>query len=270
MTTPILQGPGACLAANLACLVAISAGAESTALATSPAASTHYGSVIGIRADQIERYQCLQAEMPAEVRARMTKSHLHNYSIYVRRFPDGKHYLCRHFEYTGQDFAGDLRALETDEAVSQWRQQVGSSLEPLPDRAEGQWWAPMERVFYFGGPPYDRTKVQRMASVIGLKEEHLERYKHLHASTWMGVLNAIAAAQIRNYSIFLGRFPDGKLYLFGYFEYVGDDFVRDGARMGQDETTQRWWKETDPTQIPFADRGAGNWWAPMEEVFHQD
>jgi L-rhamnose mutarotase len=264
------MGTVACLVASLVGLAAPSTGAQPPTLAASPAAGAHYGSVIGVRADQVERYQRLQAEIPAEVRARMSKSHMHNYSIYVRRFPDGKHYLCRHFEYTGQDFAGDLQALAADEAVGKWRQQVGPLLEPLPDRGAGQWWAPMEQVFYFGGPPYDRTKVQRMASVIGLKEEHLEKYKRLHAHAWPGVLNAITAAQIRNYSIFLRKFPDGKLYLFGYFEYAGNDFARDGARMGQDETTQRWWKETDPTQIPFADRGTGNWWAPMEEVFHQD
>jgi L-rhamnose mutarotase len=62
--------------------------------------------------------------------------------------------------------------------------------------------------------------------------------------------------------------PDGKHYLFMYFEYVGDDYEADMKKMAADPTTQRWWKLTDPCQEPLADRVPGEWWSDMEELCH--
>jgi L-rhamnose mutarotase len=80
----------------------------------------------------------------------------------------------------------------------------------------------------------------------------------------------IGACHIRNYSIFLRRMPDGAFYLFSYFEYSGEDFAGDMAKMAADPTTQRWWTFCEPCQLPLADRAPGEWWAGMEEVFHAD
>ena len=44
--------------------------------------------------------------------------------------------------------------------------------------------------------------------------------------------------------------------LFAYFEYVGDDFAADMAKMAADPMTQDWWKFTDPLQEPLPDRRA--------------
>ncbi len=80
----------------------------------------------------------------------------------------------------------------------------------------------------------------------------------------------IDASSIRNYSIYLRRLPDGQYYLFSYLEYVGEDFEGDMARMTADPETQRWWDVCKPCQEPLPDRAEGEWWAAMEEVFHQD
>lgn len=114
------------------------------------------------------------------------------------------------------------------------------------------------------------TPGKRYGSVIGLREEKLDEYKRLHAAVWPGVLKTIQDCHIHNYSIFLRRWEDGQYYLFSYFEYSGHNFAEDMARMAADPTTQQWWKLTDPCQRPLADRPAGQWWAPMEEVFHTD
>jgi L-rhamnose mutarotase len=58
--------------------------------------------------------------------------------------------------------------------------------------------------------------------------------------------------------------------LFSYFEYVGRDFSADMAKMAADPVTQQWWELCIPCQKPLADRKDGEWWASMEEVFHQD
>ena len=42
------------------------------------------------------------------------------------------------------------------------------------------------------------------------------------------------------------------------------------ARMAADKTTQKWWALMTAMQNPLPDRSEGEWWATMEEVFHQD
>jgi L-rhamnose mutarotase len=107
--------------------------------------------------------------------------------------------------------------------------------------------------------------MRRVASVIRLRPEKEREYRELHAAAWPGVLAALAAANITNYSIFL---RDG--VLFSYYEYLGDDLDADLARIAQDETTQHWWKLTDPCQQPVPSAAEGEWWSPLEEVFHFD
>lgn len=113
-------------------------------------------------------------------------------------------------------------------------------------------------------------KVKRYGSVIGLRAEKLEEYKRLHAAVWPDVLKMIHACHVRNYSIYLRRLADGKHYLFSYFEYTGDDFAADMAKMAADATTQRWWSVCMPCQEALNDRAPGEWWAAMEEVFHTE
>ncbi|HVK25859.1 MAG TPA: L-rhamnose mutarotase [Actinokineospora sp.] len=106
---------------------------------------------------------------------------------------------------------------------------------------------------------------QRYAAVIRLRPEKEQQYRDLHADAWPDVLRTLSVANIRNYSIFL---RDG--FLFSYFEYVGDDFDADMARMAADPVTRQWWELTDPCQRPVDTAEPGQWWAPMTEVFHHD
>jgi L-rhamnose mutarotase len=75
----------------------------------------------------------------------------------------------------------------------------------------------------------------------------------------------IRRCSIRNYSIY---HKDG--FLFSYFEYVGNDFDADMARMAADPKTQEWWAIMKPMQEPVPTRAPGEWWANMDEVFHAD
>ena len=112
-------------------------------------------------------------------------------------------------------------------------------------------------------------KVQRFGSVIGLRPEKKDYYLKLHADTWPSVLGQIKKSNIRNYSIYMTEL-EGKLCLFSYFEYVGNDFKADMAKMGEDAETRRWWKETDPCQFRLPGTPDGEQWKPMPEVFHTD
>lgn len=111
---------------------------------------------------------------------------------------------------------------------------------------------------------------KRYGSVIGVRPEKLEEYRALHAAVWPDILAMISSCNIRNYSIFFRKFPDGQHFLFSYFEYIGSDFEADMAKMAADPMTQKWWDVCKPCQEPLADRAASEWWAGMEEVFHHD
>ena len=107
--------------------------------------------------------------------------------------------------------------------------------------------------------------MKRYGSVLRVWPEKLDEYKKLHAAVWPDVLAMITKCNIRNYSIYL---KDS--YLFSYFEYIGDNFDADMAKMAADPTTQKWWAVCKPCQAPLSSRKEGEWWADMEEVFHCD
>ncbi|MND07785.1 hypothetical protein D3C83_300110 [compost metagenome] len=58
--------------------------------------------------------------------------------------------------------------------------------------------------------------------------------------------------------------------MFSYYEYIGDDYEKDMAKMAADPETQRWWQWTDPCQSPVDSAKEGEKWAGMPEVFHVD
>lgn len=109
--------------------------------------------------------------------------------------------------------------------------------------------------------------MQRMGMVIGLKPDRVDEYKRLHAAVWPEILAKISECNITNYSIYLKQ-PEN--LLFGYWEYRGDDFAADSAKMAADPRTKDWWAVCMPCQDPLPDRAEGEWWAMMDEVFHHD
>ncbi len=105
--------------------------------------------------------------------------------------------------------------------------------------------------------------MQRHGCVIRLRPEQRETYLRLHAEVWPSVEETLRKANFRNYTIFL---HDD--LLFGYYEYVGDDYEADQRLIAADPQTQEWWKLTDPCQESLTERGSGDFWAPMQEVWH--
>ena len=107
--------------------------------------------------------------------------------------------------------------------------------------------------------------LRRHGQVIDLDPSQREAYVQLHAAAWPGVLETITANGIRNYSIF-----EHDNRLFAYFEYVGDDYDSDMARIAEDPVTQEWWSVCKPMQRPLPTAGPDDWWVDMTEVFHHD
>jgi L-rhamnose mutarotase len=101
--------------------------------------------------------------------------------------------------------------------------------------------------------------------VLGIKPEHIEDYERLHAAVRPEVLATIHDCNIRNYSIF--RY---ERLLFAYFEYIGDDYAADMAKMAADPKTREWWSVCMPLQQPVPEATEEEWWKPIHEVFHTD
>lgn len=107
--------------------------------------------------------------------------------------------------------------------------------------------------------------VRRFGQVVRVRPDRIDEYERLHAAPWPGVVAAISAANIRNYSIY----RHGEL-LFAYFEYDGEDFAADMKTMAADPVVQEWWARTDAMQEPLQERAPGDWWLTIPEIFHTD
>ena len=95
-----------------------------------------------------------------------------------------------------------------------------------------------------------------------LKKDKIEEYVELHAATWPGVLKTITECNLQNYSIFL----HGDL-VFSYFEYVGEDYDADMAKMAADPTTQDWWSHTRPCFTKYKADSPEAFYTDMQQIF---
>lgn len=107
-----------------------------------------YGWVIGVKEEKIDEYKKLHAAVWPEILKMISDCNLTNYSIYLRKMPDGKYYLFSYCEYIGEDFQADMAKMAADEMTQKWWDVCIPCQEPLEDRAEGEWWADMEEVFH--------------------------------------------------------------------------------------------------------------------------
>jgi L-rhamnose mutarotase len=107
-----------------------------------------YGSVIGVKAEELDEYKRLHAAVWPGVLRRIRQCHIRNYSIYLRKLPDGQFYLFSYFEYSGSDFAADMARMAADPETRRWWAVCKPCQQPLPGRAVGEWWAAAEEVFH--------------------------------------------------------------------------------------------------------------------------
>ena len=107
-------------------------------------------------------------------------------------------------------------------------------------------------------------QIKRVGMVVGIDPEKIDEYKRLHADGNPGVRDLLSKYHLHNFSIFLQKMPDGKWYEFGYYEYTGDDFKGDMAKLDAEPRNIEWLKKCDPMQIPLP--GADGW-TEMERVY---
>ena len=105
-----------------------------------------FGSVIGLKPEKEQYYRQLHGNAWPVVLARLKKSNIRNYSIYITEL-DGKKYLFSYFEYAGTDFEADMKALSDDPETRRWWRETDPCQIQLPNRKPGANWSEMEMVF---------------------------------------------------------------------------------------------------------------------------
>jgi len=130
-----------CLGALLVGVLAINSGCATN----KPQQIKRVGMVVGIDPDRIEEYKRLHADGNPGVRDLLNKYHMHNFSIFLQKMPDGKWYEFGYYEYTGRDFEGDMKQMGAEPRTIEWLKQCDPMQVPLPG-SDG--WTDMERVYF--------------------------------------------------------------------------------------------------------------------------
>jgi L-rhamnose mutarotase len=105
--------------------------------------------------------------------------------------------------------------------------------------------------------------VKYVGMVVGIKPDKIAEYKRLHSGDNCRVRDLLTKYHMHNFSIFLHEI-DGKWYEFGYYEYTGDDYDGDMAKLAAEPRNQEWLSDCDPMQLPLKGEKS---WATMERAF---
>ncbi len=102
-----------------------------------------FGQVIGIKKEHLDAYTELHANTWPGVLKKIEECNIRNYSIF--------HYgdlLFAYMEYHGDDFEADMAKMAADETTQKWWDICMPMQDPVPDRAEGEWWKTLDEVFH--------------------------------------------------------------------------------------------------------------------------
>lgn len=114
----------------------------------------------------------------------------------------------------------------------------------------------------------DGVPGQVFGMVVKLKAGSEDEYRRLHADGNPGVRDLLVKYHLRNFHIFLQRMPDGHLYEFGTYTYMGTDRERDMRLLNAEPRNAAWLEVCDPMQESITAGTAG--WTMSELVYHND
>jgi L-rhamnose mutarotase len=104
-----------------------------------------YGSVLGLKQDDIAEYKRLHAAVWPDVLKQIQASNIRNYSIFLR---EPENLMFAYYEYHGTDHDGDMAKMAADPRTQEWWAVCMPLQSPLSTVKEGEWWAPTEEVFH--------------------------------------------------------------------------------------------------------------------------
>lgn len=103
------------------------------------------GRVIQLKGDQIAEYKRLHADVWPGILDLLRQAGMRNYSIFLK---EPENLLFAYLEYAGDDLDADNALIGASAEMKRWWELTDPMQEPLPNRAEGEWWSDMEEVFH--------------------------------------------------------------------------------------------------------------------------
>ena len=103
------------------------------------------GMVIALKADRIEDYKRLHADVWPGVLKMISACNIKNYSIFLR---EPENLLFGYWEYHGTDFEADAARMAADPETQRWWDVCMPCQQPLETRNNGDWWSMMDQVFF--------------------------------------------------------------------------------------------------------------------------
>jgi L-rhamnose mutarotase len=107
-----------------------------------------FGWVTGVKPEKIEYYKKLHANPWPAVTRMIKKCHIRNYSIYLGELEPGKFYLFSYLEYTGNDFAADMKKMAADPETERWWKETDPCQQPPSTKKDPGIWMDLQRVFF--------------------------------------------------------------------------------------------------------------------------
>jgi L-rhamnose mutarotase len=103
------------------------------------------GTCIRLRPEALEQYKILHAAVWPEVLAAITRANIRNYSIFLK---EPELLMFASWDYVGTDLQADMAEMARNPAMQDWWKICDPMQAPFETRAQGEWWASMEEVFY--------------------------------------------------------------------------------------------------------------------------
>ena len=113
-----------------------------------PKPPQRYAWVTGLKPEKADYYRQLHANPWLAVNKMIKDCHIQNFSIHERAIA-GQIYLFAYLEYTGQDFAADMKRMAADPETVRWWKETDPCQAPLPDAAAaGKIWSDTKEVYF--------------------------------------------------------------------------------------------------------------------------
>lgn len=104
--------------------------------------------VTGLKPEKAAHYRELHAHPWPGVNRMIKACHIQNFSIHEREI-EGKTYLFAYLEYTGTDFAADMKRMADDPETQRWWKATDPCQSPLPDAAAAKKiWADTKELYF--------------------------------------------------------------------------------------------------------------------------
>ncbi len=111
----------------------MSADVAKTRVMTKP---KRFGKMTCLKSEWIDEYKRLHREVWPGVTATISACNMTNFSIFLRKMPDQKHYLFLYFEYVGKDQKADWDKMAACPITQEWWKITNPMFEPLTGSTE--------------------------------------------------------------------------------------------------------------------------------------